>query len=230
MLIFYIYKKNMKKLLLCLLVISNSSFSQTEYSFDYLLHYNYTNHIDSTKSEAIYYLTNSKDNSYLARITKMDSLNLNIKFLKHDRIFSDLVVSDKNFQMAEFIGVECKNVKPSTNPYKYKIKYYDYIKLETSDTLEKYEIICTRSEKFRKKIKIGKYVLKFNTTMPYHLPNLFFSTLYEEWNKERDLPNYFLSEISFINFENKLITSEKFIEFTKIDKKIKIITDECGDF
>ena len=66
--------------------------------------------------------------------------------------------------------------------------------------------------------------------MPYHLPNLFFSTLYEEWNKERDLPNYFLSEISFFNFENKLITSEEFIEFTKIDKKIKIITDECGDF
>jgi hypothetical protein len=220
----------MKKLLLCLLVISYSSFSQTEYSFDYLLQYNYTNHIDSTKSETIYYLTNSKDNSYLARITNKDSLNLSIQFLKHDLIFSDVVISKKNFQIAEFINIECKNVRKYSNPFKYKVNDYDYIKLETSDVLEKYEIICIRSEKYRKKIKIGKYVLKFNTTMPFHLPNLFFSTLYEEWNKERDLPNYFLSEISFINFENKLITSEEFIEFTKIDKKIKIITEDCGNF
>lgn len=220
----------MKKLLLCLLLISYSSFSQTEYSFDYLLHYNYTNHIDSTKSEAIYYLTNSKDNSYLARITKMDSLNLNFQFLKHDRIFTDLVISEKNFQMAEFIGVECKNVFHSSNPYKNIVKDYDYVKLQSQDSLEIYEIKNIKPKKERKIKNTATYVLKFNTSHPYHLPNLFEATPYEEWNVERDLPNNFISELLVYNSKNKLESSEILIEYIKIDKKIKIITDECGDF
>lgn len=221
----------MKKIIqLVLLVSSSYLFSQTEFSFDYLLQYNYVNHIDSTKNETVYYLTNSKDNSYLARITNRDSLNLNILFIKHDYIISDIVVSKNDFQSAELINIECKEVSSYINRYKYFVNVYDYIKLDKTDSIEKYEIICLKSEKFRKKRKIGKYVLTFDYTMPFHLPNLIYSTLYEEWNKERDLPNYFLNEISFYTYENKLSTSEYLVNFIKKDIKIKINTEECGTF
>jgi len=221
----------MKKIILLVLLVSSSFlFSQTEFSFDYLLHYNFVNHIDSTKNETVYYLTNSKDNSYLARITNRDSLNLNILFIKHDYLISDVVVSKNDFQSAELINIECKNISNYINRYKEKVDVYDYIKLDKTDSIEKYEIICLKSEKFRKKRKIGKYVLKFDYTMPFHLPNLFFSTLYEEWNKERDLPNYFLNEISFYTYENKLSTSEYLVNFIKKEIKIKINTEKCGTF
>ena len=220
----------MKKLLLCLLVISYSSFSQTEYSFDYLLHYNHINHIDSTKSKTIYFLTNSKDNSYSARITNKDSLNFNIHFFKYDLFISNVVISKKNFQIAEFIGIECKNVFHSSNPYKNIVKDYDYVKLQSQDSLEIYEIKNIKPKKERKIKNTATYVLKFNTSHPYHLPNLFEATPYEEWNVERDLPNNFISELLIYNSKNELESSEILVEYIKIDKKIKIITDECGDF
>lgn len=219
----------MKKIIqLVLLVSSSFLFSQTEFSFDYLLHYNYVNHIDSTKNETVYYLTNSKDNSYLARITNKDSLNFNIHFYKYDLFISNVVISKKNFQMTEFIGIECKNLRPSSNPYKYKVQDYDYVKLQSQDSLEIYEIKNIKPKKERKIKNTATCVLKFNTSNPYHLPNLFEAILYEEWNVERDLPNNFISELLVYNSKNELESSKILIEYIKIDKKIKIITDECG--
>ena len=220
----------MKRFLIILFIVTGISYGQTEYSFDYMLHYKHTNHIDSTKSKTIYFLTNSKDNSYSARITNKDSLNFNIHFFKYDLFISNVVISKKNFKIAEFIGIECKNVFHSSNPYKYKVKDYDYVKLESQDSLEIYEIKNIKPKKERKIKNTATYVLKFNTSHPYHLPNLYEATPYEEWNVERDLPNNFISELLIYNSKNELESSEILVEYIKIDKKIKIITDECGDF
>ncbi len=219
----------MKNLYLILL-ITNFAFCQTNFQFDYMLHYSHYNYTDSTKCEKVYYLTNSKDNSYLAKITIKDSLNLRLVFLKQDQLYSDVLLSKNNYLNGKTINIDCKNIRPLSNPFKYKERDYDYLKVKNSDSLESYEIISLKSEKYKKKKKIGKYLLKFNPALPYHLPNLFYSTLYEEWNKEKDLPNNFLSEYSFYNFENKLIFTEELLEYIKIDKEINIITTECGDF
>jgi hypothetical protein len=226
--IYYIYKKNMKKLLLCLLVISNSSLSQTKYSFDYLLHYEHTNHIDSRKSKTIYFLTNSKDNSYSARIIIKDSLNFSIYFFKHDLIISYVIVSKKNFEIAEFINIECKNVSLYSNSHKDKVQFHDFVKINEIDSLEIYEFKNIQPEKERKIKNTARYVLKFNTSYPFHLPNLIEGTPFEEWKKERDLPNNFISELLIYNSKNELESSEILVEYIKIDKKINILTEECG--
>lgn len=218
----------MKRFLIILFIVTSISYGQTEYSFDYMLHYKHTNHFDSTKSKTIYFLTNSKDNSYSARITNKDSLNFNVYFYKFDLFFSNVVISKKNFKIAEFIGIECKNLRPSSNPYKYKVKDYDYVKLQSQDSLEIYEIKNIKPKKERKIKNTATYVLKFNTSHPDHLPNLFETTTYEEWNVERDLPNNFISELLIYNSKNELESSEILVEYIKIDKKIKIITDQCG--
>jgi hypothetical protein len=218
----------MKKLLLCLLVISYSSFSQTKYSFDYLLHYEHTNHIDATKSKNIYFLTNSKDNSYSARIINKDSLNFSICFFKHDLIISYVVISKKNFQIAEFINIDCKNVSLYSNPYKQKVQFHDYIKINKIDSLEIYEFKNIQPEKERKIKNTATYVFKFNTSHPFHLPNLIEDTPYEEWKFEKDLPNNFISELLIYNSKNELVSSEILVEYIKIDKKINILTEECG--
>ena len=218
----------MKRFLIILFIVTSISYGQTEYNFDYMLHYKHTNHVDSTKSKTIYFLTNSKDNSYSARIINKDSLNFNVHFYKYDLFISDVVISKKNFKMAEFIGIDCKNLRPSSNPYKYKVKDYDYVKLESQDSLEIYEIKNIKPKKDIKIKNTATYVFKFNTSHPFHLPNLYEATPYEEWNVERDLPNNFISELLVYNSKNELISSEILSEYIQIDKKIKIITDECG--
>ena len=94
----------MKKYLIIILFIS-TSYSQTNFQFDYFLEYNLINHIDSTKSEKIFYLTNSKDNSFFVKITEKDSLNYRLLFIKHDHLYSDIKVLKNSFNKGEIINI-----------------------------------------------------------------------------------------------------------------------------
>lgn len=215
----------MKKHIILLLFIT-ISYSQTNFQFDYLLEYQHINHTDSTKNEKILYLTNSKDNSYFCKIKIKDSLKLNLLFVKHDHIISDLLVNKKEFNKGQFINIKCKDIFSYENHFKFQVNNYDLVFENKNDSIETYKSVCLQSEKFIKKNKIGYNILQFNINLPFHLPNFEFSTFYEEWNKERDLPKNFIVENSFFSFENKLIYTDTLLNFTQTNKQVNIIIDE----
>lgn len=220
----------MKKIIFFLLFAS-ICFSQNNFKFDYLLSYDVVNETvkDSTQSRLIHYLTNSKDNSYMAKIEAKNNDSLNLIFLKQDHIISEVTISKKSFYKENNININCKNVRKFSNPYKKLTNDYDIQKISKIDSLETFQIISLRSEKYKKKKKIGHYEYVFNKNTPFHFPNLFMPTAFEEWKIEKDLPNHFISKISFYNFDNILTETETLLNFSKIDKEINIITEECGE-
>ncbi len=218
----------MKKYLIIIIFIS-TSYSQTNFQFDYFLEYNLINHIDSTKSEKVFYLTNSKDNSFFVKITEKDSLNYRLLFIKHDHLYSDIKVLKNSFNKGEIINIDCNNVHSNVNHFKFQVNNYDLINENKNDSIETFKLVCLLSEKNIKKKKIGYNLLRFNKNLPFHLPNFEFGTLYEERNKERDLPNNFVIENSFYDYNKKLIWTELLINYSKTNTKINIITKDCGE-
>ena len=219
----------MKKLSLILL-ISNFALCQTNFQFDYLLEYEFIHYVDSTKSEKKTYLTNSKDNSYNLEITNKDSLTYKLFFLKQDYIRFHINILKKTFQSNINININCKEIFPGSNPNKFQVENYNYIKIDDTLSFEEYKMVCLRPEKYIKKKKIGYYKLKFDKNSPIHLPNFQFDKLYKEWKKNKNLPNNFVLENSYYDYTGNLIWTEKLINYSKINKEINIITTECGEF
>lgn len=219
----------MKKLSLILL-ISNFALCQTNFQFDYLLEYEFIHYVDSTKSEKKTYLTNSKDNSYNLEITNKDSLTYKLFFLKQDYIRFHINILKKTFQSNINININCKEIFPGSNPNKFQVENYNYIKIDDTLSFEEYKMVCLRPEKYIKKKKIGYYKLKFDKNLPIHLPNFQFDKLYKEWKKNKNLPNNFVLENSYYDYTGNLIWTEKLINYSKINKEINIITTECGEF
>lgn len=218
----------MKKHLILLLFVAISH-SQTNYKFDYLLEYQRINFKDSTKNEKIYYLTNSKDNSYFCKITSKDSLKLNLLFVKHDHIISDLLINKKEFYNNQFININCNNVRSLVNPFKFQVNNYDVIQENKNDSIETFKTVCSRSEKYIKKKKIGHHLIQFNKNLPFHLPNFEFAILFEEWNKDRDVPNNFIIKNSFYDYYGKLIYTDTLLNFSQTNKEVNIILNECDE-
>ena len=185
----------MKKLSLILL-ISNFALCQTNFQFDYLLEYEFIHYVDSTKSEKKTYLTNSKDNSYNLEITNKDSLTYKLFFLKQDYIRFHINILKKTFQSNINININCKEIFPGSNPNKFQVENYNYIKIDDTLSFEEYKMVCLRPEKYIKKKKIGYYKLKFDKNLPIHLPNFQFDKLYKEWKKNKNLPKNFVLENS----------------------------------
>ena len=189
----------MKKLSLILL-ISNFALCQTNFQFDYLLEYEFIHYVDSTKSEKKTYLTNSKDNSYNLEITNKDSLTYKLFFLKQDYIRFHINILKKTFQSNINININCKEIFPGSNPNKFQVENYNYIKIDDTLSFEEYKMVCLRPEKYIKKKKIGYYKLKFDKNLPIHLPNFQFDKLYKEWKKNKNLPNNFVLENSYYDY------------------------------
>ena len=206
----------MKKLSLILL-ISNFALCQTNFQFDYLLEYEFIHYVDSTKSEKKTYLTNSKDNSYNLEITNKDSLTYKLFFLKQDYIRSHINILKKTFQSNINININCKEIFPGSNPNKFQVENYNYIKIDDTLSFEEYKMVCLRPEKYIKKKKIGYYKLKFDKNLPIHLPNFQFDKLYKEWKKNKNLPNNFVLENSYYDYTGNLIWTEKLINYSKIN-------------
>ena len=174
----------MKKLSLILL-ISNFALCQTNFQFDYLLEYEFIHYVDSTKSEKKTYLTNSKDNSYNLEITNKDSLTYKLFFLKQDYIRSHINILKKTFQSNINININCKEIFLGSNPNKFQVENYNYIKIDDTLSFEEYKMVCLKPEKYNKKKNIGYYKLKFDKNLPAHLPNFQFDKLYEKWKKDK---------------------------------------------
>jgi hypothetical protein len=228
----------MRLLTTIFILISTYCFSQKQYEFDYLLEYEMTFYKDSIKNQKFrkedqtikkYYFTNSKKNNYSAVITELDSLNYKMIFKDEKGIFSAVTFLKSDLNKAEFINIGCKSVTRYKNPFKYQTKNYDFFKL--NDTIidgknywmYKLESIKPKRVK-RKKLGTEFYIIDKGTL--FHLPVLTFSTAYEEWKKEGNLPNGIFQQKYFIDYFGQLVIKEKLINYWKINKKI-VITNDC---
>ncbi|MFD0990748.1 hypothetical protein ACFQ1R_11620 [Mariniflexile jejuense] len=231
----------MKHFTITFLFFSTFCFSQKIYQFDYLIEYEITFHQDSikindgtlrkvNKTKKAYYLTNSKNNEYHARITEMDSLKNKISFIDNNGVSANVTYLKSGLDEAEFIDIECKNVMRYQSQYKYEIKNYDFIKL--NDTVingkayDRYKLESVKPKRTkRKKLGIIYYIIDKETA--FHLPILDFTTAYEEWKSGSHLNNGLFFERYYIDYYGNLGTKERLINYQKIDKKI-VIDDECN--
>ena len=230
----------MKLLLITFLLLSTVCFSQKQYEFDYLIEYEFTLFKDSIKIKnrpfrkedkviKKYYLTNSKKNNYTAIITEIDSLDYKMIFKDENGIYSDVIIAKSDLNSAEFINIDCEYVRKYFNPNKYKTKYYDFLNLNDTlingKTYSRYKMESIKPKR-TKKGKLGTEVYIVDKETQFHLPILNFSTAYEEWKTERDLPNGIFYEKYFIDYYGLLDSKETLINIWKIDKKI-VINKDC---
>lgn len=206
------------------------SFSSTgqNYHFDYLLEYKVENYIDSTKNHIIYFYTNSKDNSHIVQIWEKDSIIFNMSFIDKDKISSYFQVKKKDILEGNKIIIHCNNLYKNSNIYKYKAKDYEFIKSNLStDTLSVIEVVCLKSEKYKKRKKIGKSVYTFDLKSPKFKPFLVFPTVYEIWKTNPILPNNFLIEEKYYN-HNNILESKTNITYYEINIDLEIKwNDDC---
>jgi hypothetical protein len=130
-LIIFSYMKNQFSLFL-VCIVSLFSYGQKKYSFDYAIQYNFQLN-DSSKVQTQLFLTNSKDNSYVLKVSEKDSLNFTLYFNDQNGISSIHYISKKDFSAADSIALDCKFVHRFGNPFKYQTKNYDFV--NQKDTL-----------------------------------------------------------------------------------------------
>ena len=216
-------------LLFLLFTTSLFSFGQKKYSFDYAIQYNFQM-TDTSKVQKQIFLTNSKDNSYVLRVMEKDSINYKLFFLDQNGVTSTTYLSKKDFLDAEIISLKCDFVSRYRNPFKYQTDNYDFI--NQKDTLINnisYSMYIIKSNKpkreKRKRLGTLHFVVEKNTD--FHLPILLEVTPYEEWKKERNIPNGIPKQFYFTNYLNNTKTFiYNLVDFVKINRFV-IIPDEC---
>ncbi|WP_223032469.1 hypothetical protein [Hanstruepera marina] len=218
----------MKYILLNLLFITALSFSQKrEFVFDYLLEYEITFHKQNF-TEAKYYLTNSKDNSYVGILKEADSSFFELVLRHHGKAYSKVKLLKSEFYKSRFINISCKNVEIQTK----KIKIKDNILESTKDTLiegnnyylHKIELKNKPKKEKRKKGLITKYYIISKTSVN-HLPVFEGIYGYERWLKYENMPNGIYNQQLQIDLLNQPHATEILQSYHNIDKKIMILGD-----
>ncbi|MBC7844941.1 MAG: hypothetical protein H7Y10_00435 [Flavobacterium sp.] len=220
----------MKKIILIFLFIAFSGWSQKKYTFDNSLNFKVTNFKDSVTVDDKVYLINSKDNSYFATVTKLDNLNSLINFIDYKNgVHFKIKLLKSDFITVTNINLDCSMVYHYENPFKYKIKYYDFSSLQ--DTLinnvkfKSYKYTSINKKRAYRK-KFGTLIYVVDTSFSYR-PLLSFVTAYEDWNVNPKLPVGLLKELHFYNYLNKLESSENLLNFENIQINF-IIPRECN--
>lgn len=230
----------MKFLLIIFTLFSTFCFSQKNYEFDYLFEYELTFYKDSIKvknrsfyekNKTIkrYYLTNSKSNDYKAFITEIDSLKNHLTFIDKNGILSNVTFLKADFDKAEFIDIDCKNVLKHSNSPKFKNKNWSFLKVNDTlikgKTYSKFKMESIKPKRTKRK-KLGVMYYIIDTESSFHLPFMNFTTTYEGSKNGGILPNGIFFESYFIDYYGDLKAKEKLIKYWKIDKKITI-NHEC---
>ncbi len=224
----------MKFLKLFLLFFTTLCFSQKEYSFDYLIHYEYTRFVDSTatKSTDIYYLTNSNQNEYFAVMSEADSLNFHVYLKDENGIESRVRLPKANFQTSgnSKMEIKCESVfkyKPSS--WKYLTNVYQYSeKIDTviqGNNYGSYTLACKNPER-NKKRNIGSFQYIMDDNSEFHLPVLTSSVALEEWKLDKKLPNTIYKEKIYTNNRNQIEFKEDLIEAKNVAITL-FISEEC---
>lgn len=220
----------MRHFLILIFIISGSSFAQKKYPFDYLIEYQFTSYTDSTTNKIIYYITNSKDNSYFAKIKNFDSANFELELIDQDQLWAKTKVRKQDFIKADFINLECNRNFIFKNHFKFRTKEYEYTML--SDTLidnkylKNYKLQYIGKRKRKKSFPVGTnhYIIEDSTE--FHLPILTHSTAFEEWKEERNIPIGIFKEKILYDFKNEIKYKYILKAYYPINKSI-IVPDKC---
>lgn len=223
-------KHFMKYLLFLCFFITNECFSQKSYSFDYLIKYNFRSNTDSTSNKEIYYLTNSNDNSYYAKIENLDTVHFELEFVSQDKIWSKTKVSKTDFFKAEFINLACNSNLTYKNHFKFRTKEYEFETL--TDTilhslpLKRYKLKYVGKRNRKKSFPVGTNLYIIASSTEFHLPILIHSTAFEEWKEEGTIPNGIFKEKIFYDFNNNVDHKYLLENYSEINKTI-VIPDNC---
>jgi hypothetical protein len=188
-----------------------------------VLTYKYLKNKDEKENHDVIYLVNSKDNSYFAKIVEKDNDNYSLEFLDPSSILIKTNITKSDFAKGTII-IDCDNVYPYSNPYKYQTDNYAFTSIK--DTIldgmknKYYSFQCVNKKRQIKK-KIGENLYIIDSTISCK-PMLTFCTAYEEWKLNKNLPDGLLKELHFYNYKGSLITSEKLSHYETIIKKIII--------
>jgi hypothetical protein len=219
------------KNLIIFILLTTFSFAQKQYKFDYSIQTEITFYKEDSIKKQVIYLTNSKDNSYFAELTSKDNLHYQMRFIHHDKIYSNVLVSKDGIKNADVINISCENVASNKNHAKNATKRYDFFILKDtiidSDKHKVYNLksILSKKKSIRRNAGTNLYIIDNSTS--FHLPILTHPTAYEEWKLNKTLPNGLFIEKKHLYASEEEHNSEKLIGYTKINKKV-IIPDKCN--
>lgn len=224
--------KVMKNFLVCLfLLVIQLAYSQKKYHLDFALEFDVKiNTHKSKKDSTWFYMINSKANNFILFVNEKNEKNYNLVFSDREGLFVNSLVEKDLFFKAETINNECESVRKSTNPHKFQVDNYEFINLK--DTLINnvsyfhYIIKTNRGLKYQKKKKIVTIHFIVDKNSPDFSPFLLEPTCYEEWKKERNIPNGKPFIIFHENFKGKITFKMQLKNAVKIDRFFTV-PDEC---
>jgi hypothetical protein len=115
------------------------------------------------------------------------------------------------------------------NSYKFRVKEYDFFNQKdtiiNNKSFSRYKLSSIKPKKIEKN-KLGTEYYIIDKLSNFHLPILKFSTAYEEWKKNKNIPYGIFFEKYFIDYYGFLDSREKLVNYWKINKKI-VIQKEC---
>ena len=225
----------MKLLTLFLFLSSLLCYSQKEYKFNHIIEYDYTIYkgdslATKTYHKKRYYLTNSNNNTFIAVVTELDSLNYKIDFKEENGNQANFNLLKTDLHKSEFIHIDCKYVNAfiSNNS-----KTEDYAFFNLSDTIvnttnyKRYKLTSNNAKQERRKQLATQYFIILPETQ-YHLPIFYNPLEYLIWkNNSNIIPNGIFKEKYVKKYNSNLHSTEKLIQHSNIDKKI-VIDSKCN--
>lgn len=207
-------------------------YSQKNYDFDYILNFDKSISIKKNKEKdsAKTFLVNSSKNGYMMVVNNRDSSKYGILFIDNDGILINSTINKNSLNTAEKITTDCKNVKPFSNPFKFQVNNYEFVNL--TDTIINntsyyhYYIKSNRSLKYQKRKKIVAIHYIVDKKSPEFLPFLIHYTCYEEWKKERNIPNGSPYIIYHKNIKGEITYKIQLKSLVKVTKYLAV-PDEC---
>lgn len=214
-----------------LLLYCITSFSQKQYTFDYIIEYKNIDAQDTLRNMgSTYVLTNSKDNTYFGMLNERDSLNFSLDFMDYKSIRTNYsIIKKSDFADAEFITLNCKDIIKNTHPFQHLTKKYHFT--QPKDTIINTKAYLTYTiednnikRKKHKKNNSITYIVDKETD--FHLPVFTNETVYEEYHAEGKIPNGIIFEKISRSFLNKLIHIQRRVNYLPTNKKI-VISGDC---
>jgi len=174
----------MKTVWLALLVPA-LALAQREYRFDYMLQYNYRENAQS-EPETRYWLTNSKDNSYLLQAAVHDD-TVSLRLIDQKGADAQQSVSKEIFFSGQPVDFSCSEVSHLGRPAHYETHRFAFVRLKDTvidgENCQAYQL-RTINRYWRRGKKSESYTYIVEPGTGFHLPVFDFQVPYEEWRTQ----------------------------------------------
>jgi hypothetical protein len=218
------------------ILIIQMGFAQKRYHLDYALEFDIQINSHDSEKDKIgkdsirFYMINSNLNNIILFLNEKDEKNYNLFFSDKEGLYVNSVIEKSLFFKAETINNNCESVHRTSNPFTYQVNNYEFINLKDTlinDTSYFHYIIKTnRGLKFQKRKKIVSIHYIVDKNSPEFSPFLIESTCYEEWKKERNIPNGKPSIIYHENYKGEITFKMELKNAVKIDRYFTV-PNEC---